>query len=1083
MQNFGGQVMTERFIPKGIYTTPEAPVVRKAPIAELTPSASWGYAGGGPRFNRGGDIFMPEQARGETLTTPKPTSPDMVRAGLEAHFAAQGRDIKTVPFDELQTTRNIFELEFNKHFPKESIGGVPTEILVRGTKPQEYGPLLDRNILKEATAASADFASVAQNLKDLEGRVAAGLSHDAFQEQGEGIQRRLADLLNPMKFDIKDGKLIAPRAMSEAEKARHDAMHNALSQELGKLINVYRMRELHQRGEEDQEGSELDIKEIDFIQAHEDLDKLLEEADKGMKRADWDVEYERAYDRIDAFITSIDYSSPSMRKFISTIAAESLSDGRKMRGRDGNQVESPDRRGKEHYGYALEHAIEMIIGQGDVNPTGDYPQFGLYMSGNLDDLIQASRKYSEGFFSYLYNLRSKRVLSHTVFQNLKDRKNLVEIVTRSLDPGGMRFIEDQIAGVPQILAFYEKELGRLTGSNSYEGKGWVQFDDYRDIADKYVEKEVNNGDLNLRKQVRKWVRNEQGVWEGRAVEGATRKMRTWETRRAFNMARANTGATLRRQIWGFYGDNPDNIPDLVKSLEGGEQVTMLMAPLARLDNRYFSQPGSQMFLDNWMDRKIEEATRQGKRYSLKRGDQEYGLYGASVKSTVLLDTGVVDVKSSGWRNDLMFLRQKAYGMFSPEQSLDEYFNSIKSHHRDVLKNTTYKNRDYERDARTKHALGHDVEHEFQHDLDHHHIIEKQRLFLGVLARRGDLTPKQKTVLWNNISELLPSRIASLMPQFSMEEVVAVYGEAGAKEKWDQIQRKLFLAEHDRVQDDAEGLRWRKVTSQDGSERWQKGYDGYRERTLKDYIKKRNDDAEARGGGPWMDDSELAVVERWQQLGHEMSGQLASIVWPHTPFLDDIPRTAWENMGRNELDRLLINDHNDWQEAYGQITGLVGNPAIPASKLPEMFHKFVEHAKSPESLGEAQGRVESFVYTWCKMARKYKIDRLTADLRTAGPKRVATSMMQEFNLSSGISKNEEEIAGLLVSLANLEIISDDPAEADEKKHWTQLIRMMHELNASRKDVTVWNMYDFLALALFEMARKALDAVVPDEVVKT
>ena len=59
--------MTERFMPKGIYTTPEAPIVRKAPITELTPSVTWGYAGGG-------DIFMPEPGRGEGASSQKSTA-------------------------------------------------------------------------------------------------------------------------------------------------------------------------------------------------------------------------------------------------------------------------------------------------------------------------------------------------------------------------------------------------------------------------------------------------------------------------------------------------------------------------------------------------------------------------------------------------------------------------------------------------------------------------------------------------------------------------------------------------------------------------------------------------------------------------------------------------------------------------------------------------------------------------------------------------------------------------------------------------------------------------------------------------
>lgn len=1072
--------MKEMFGPGRIQATPEVPIVHRLVPAELTLEATRGYAGGG-------DIFMPESGHGESTHATKPTETStLTRDNIVVLSEFRARNKDTLPVEVKGAIDNLLSEAIVSGAGSEGANISPINRGEQGdfvasegrrgrSEKTERGTLLDEGILDEASKVSAGMASAAQSIKELGRAVAAGMSLDVFQERQEAMQKKLNDLLNPTSVQIKDGKLITPRILSEIEKNRHDAMQYALSHELAKLIDVYRSKELRRDEDEDKENPLA----VEFHTAHENLDKLLGVKEEN-RDSDWEKAYNDAYDDIDRYITSLDYSNPEMRRLIPMIAAQSLSDGRVI-GKDssGNEVRFKDRRGKEHYGYALEHAIEMIIGQGDTNPTGDYPQFGLYQQGNLDDLLQASRKYSEGFFSYLYNLRSKRVLSHTLFQNLKDRKTLVEIVTRSLDPGGMRFIEDQIAGVPEILAFYEKELGRLTGSNSYLGRGWVQFDDYRDIADKTVQGMVNNGDLNLVKQIRNWEKNEQGVWEGKAVSGVTRKMRDWERSRAFHMARANTGATIRRQIWGLYGDNPDNIPDLVKSLEGGEMVAMIMAPLARLDNRYFSQPGSQLFINNWVERKIEEARRQEKRYSLSRNGEEYGLYGASVKSTVLLDTGVVDVKSSGWRNDLMFLRQKEYGV-SENLSIDEFFTQKKNEFREQITNANPKYkvlnervRDYKKDAKLKHELSHEVSHKFNHWLKHEGLLADQRLFLGVLARRSDISWENKMALWHTTADLLPSRIASLMPQFSMEEVRAVYGnksDAELKAIWDSINRKLFLAEHDRVQADAEGFKWKKVVDKNTKvERWERA--DYTPEKLEEFIKRRGN----------MTPAEQRVVQRWQKLGHDMADQLAQMVWPHTPFLDDVPRTGWENMGRNELDRLLINDHNDWQEAYGQMTTIIANPAIDSPKLPELALKFVEHAKSPESLSEAQARLEAFIYTWCTMARKYTFDRLTADIRTAGPKRVATSMMMEFNLSSGISKDEEQIAGVLAALANIEALSDDPAEVDSKKR-TQLVRLMYELDASRKDITVGNIYDVTLLIIFELLRKAIDTAIPDEVVK-
>jgi hypothetical protein len=961
--------------------------------------------------------------------------------------------------------------------------------LVKTQSPHEIGSETLFKVAKESFPVLAPIADAISNLSNL---AALGqISDEHFKERAKEIR---ALLNNHEQVFYKP-----PEGMEEdvaAEKSRSFLEYTGkLSSSIGEIYKRH-FAKTELRADEDRYAKAIEAAEVSMRplrEAYRILDRLVEiPADR--RTVEQNKEYEDAYDAIEAVINKIDFADQGASTLFEVIIQESLYTEGEMLNLKKEPMPDLDpaksREGKEHYGYALEYAVERIIGQGDLNPTSDYPQFGFYQNNNLDELIQGARKYNEGFYIYLLNLRGKRQLLHDLFKNLKDRNTLVGIVSKALDPGSMRFIEEQIAGTTDSQALFEKEYGRVAARTAMDKKGWVLFEQYRDEIDVHVENTIKNNKVGLQRTALKWKKNDKTKrWDATPELTQTRKMREWELSRAFNMGRALTGAMLRRQIYSSYGDAPADIPELVTSLEGGEEINMILAPLARIAARYFGQTGATIFLEEYVKRMVATGGGRGAdmRYSFSKQKadgtiEKFGIYGASERATVLLDTGAIDIKSSGWRA-ARILRQTEWGVAGTGYSLDEYLAQKKTHIREELERTEQfkamhdPNVPLHERLALKHHLNHDVSHHFHDDLEVARVLSKQRLFLGIIARRGDLSEGQKNVVWKNVARLLPSRIASLMPQFTMDEVVEVYGgsrdDEATKAIWDKVHRKLQIVEHNRVQEDIRGLRLKPDGTETDS--------SVRDRDLAYYIEKYN---ESVPKDEQFDERDKEVVRRWQALGVNMSTQLAHVVWPHTPFLDDVPQSGFKHWGRNEFDRLLINDHNDWQAAYGPIVGLIANPATTHPEevekaLFETFHEFVAKATSPESLEDAQRRVEGFVYAWSEMAKKFPSAKYTFDL--ASWVRQPTSKMEMFNLSSGISFDEERMAKFILKLGKMEVLSDDPYEKD-KKGRTQTWRMLKELDADT--MARFLMYVRFMLLLFpaEFVQALIGGIIPEELAK-
>lgn len=963
-------------------------------------------------------------------------------------------------------------------------------------------PQRDNAVIQEAMGYMPNEAKIISDLWD---EIEAGNLAPERRHQIEQELYKLAELLDK-------SHIVLPEGLDDSERFAIEGIPRRLRHEVVGIYNNLHPEKYRKTAEQKKATGEF---ETAVTAAYDRIKSLTSlNSDYRNRSAEEQAEIDEQYKIIEDRIHKLDFagqSSPTDE--IELIASLCLGE---------------DHEGKEYYGHGIEYAVEQIIGRGDANPTSEYPQPGFYQGNNLDVILESARRGDEGFWIYLVNLRGKRILSHELFRNLKDRKTFVEYTTRALDTGGFRFIEDEVGGVSQVQSFYEQELAMRAGLKSFLGRGWLTFDDYfdpempqKDCADNRILSRVQGEDTVMQRGIRKWKRSELTKgWVAETV--AQRKMRPWEEQRAFFMGRSLTAASQRRLIFQIFGDKPVS-EEFIKSLEA-EPMTSILSPVKFSWERWLGSGLSQAFLKHINGYKRERALEQDKLYGVtgivNGKEKMLGLFGASVDSTVMIDTGVHDPKSSPWRQRLMFLRQPEYATVNGK-TLGNYFHEVMAslgHHEEEGLTTFKDNGDRGNKRHDKYRKHHEASEETRKKFNKQviEVVKKQRLFLGILLQNGDFTPGTKQEIWKNVSELMPSKIASLMPQFSMEAVYDVYGisrpshdhhgehgehghgvshgqvaehsdgENGhleqdsnshpqeAHEVWEGIMRKLFIIEQNRIQDDADGLKTYKDSGKPIKENYQvKGLDYY----IDQYKAK----------GHELTDNELKVIHRWQQLGEEKSGQLARVITPVALFLDDVPRTAWGMMGRTDLDRILIGDQSGFEDAYGTIRAIAQNPAVKSEDVLKAQHHFVHVVSGILTLPEAQGFIEPHLATWLEMSKKYTKSKFMPFRKLM---RKANCEIEEYNLAYDGAKDVDELAAILKSAAQQEIIADDPTETEkgrglfgQKKKLTQYKRIAKKMDIDWDDVL--RNYGRIFIMLFGpvLALEFMKSILPGDLAKS
>lgn len=882
---------------------------------------------------------------------------------------------------------------------------------VEPSRSPETGPVLDPIL----------------NIRDEQARNFARAQHERIQE------KPLDEWSNPeLKNAYRDEIIFQRKRAKELERQGMDpeTLFDDMQKHAPSVLEELRMREIHQ-WEDEEEGKYIaDEDRIDTAKIGAEAGKILEQ--QGIKAEGWgpgagrgkvaevitpearakfkdsgleDAIENADFDTIERILKDTDINNPIDPEQIRLIAEKSLVYGKE----------------KAVYGFAVEYLLERILSTADANPDEQWPDFNYIARQNLDAIIQSARYYDDDFFKYLTELNSKRKVLHELFRNIKSRQTYTGYVTQALRKHGLDFAENDIVGVAQMQRLYEqifaaKLADKPSGSWILESEFKEADETAKDTLTAMAKGQEGRGQEGVRKD----IRNK----EGKVV--AHRKLREWETQRAMYVGRSLSAASQRRIVYGLYGDIPTG-GDLSMSSREFEFIARGLAPLKITAKRYFGQRIAQAFLNRFITEKKSK-----NKYGLEmKGTQgQVGLYGKTVDSMAILDTGILDPKTHGRFLHFLYTRNQEYASVVVDGHRTTFAEHIEHvmHHAEArwLKDNN-KESVHELSYQQKEAMEHKAKHDMNIELQRSGVLASQRLSLGAMIMDNSLEKESKQVLWEQTAKLLPSRIAAFLPEQTLG-IVKRHAEGATDQQaqtiWRGLRQKLFIIEQARVEEDARMLR-----------------DERRDNTkkLQDYYHLQD-----------LSDQEKSIIADLTQLGVDNAEGFSEITFPFTPFLEDAPNAAWDHLSDDDIERLIVRDQNSWEEGYDKVVGLVANPGIKSEEAEKAFVEGFHKMASPAGIHGAQGRMEPIISAWLRMAEETNTAKFFGEFLTLF--RQPRSELEKFNLQDKIHMDEANIQGLLSKLAQHEVISDDPAEVNEHGR-TQYQEMKEKHNATNKNLIV------------------------------
>ncbi|MDO8655766.1 MAG: hypothetical protein Q7K45_00880, partial [Nanoarchaeota archaeon] len=229
----------------------------------------------------------------------------------------------------------------------------------------------------------------------------------------------------------------------------------------------------------------------------------------------------------------------------------------------------------------------------------------------------------------------------------------------------------------------------------------------------------------------------------------------------------------------------------------------------------------------------------------------------------------------------------------------------------------------------------------------------------------------------------------------------------------------------------------------------------------------------------LDQDEREIIGKITQLGEKHAEDFSKINFAFTPFLDDVPETAWNNLEKDDLDRLLIRDHSEFEKGYGAITKLIANPSAKPEEIIKAFEEAFHGIASPVGIGGTQKIMEPFINAYMRISRLNNWAKYAGTLMKLG--RNPRSEAEKYNLQSQIALDEENQSHILDVLAQHEVIADDPTEADEDGH-TQLWSMKKKNKIDMLAVVMMQFRIISALLGEVLALELFKAILPPDMAK-
>ena len=639
----------------------------------------------------------------------------------------------------------------------------------------------------------------------------------------------------------------------------------------------------------------------------------------------------------------------------------------------------------------FERLLEKIIGMTDKTPDRPYhaDSGNIYVSSNLQELLEVARANLAEDFPYFGNLAYVREVAHELNRNLKYGEQYKKYVTESLRTGGLNFMHNRIAGVSAVIREYE----RISSYRIRQVKTW------------FSEKDIRAIDSEVEEMIKDHSREEMKI--------GNRKLSDWEIERALKIGKILFAGSQRLAAYAAAGDLPHDA--LLTGRFGSvpyEYIARSLFPFKMTSPRFFAGAGGSR---RYMERIFEEQKKDSPWFDEKEKKSKlYSLFGLDERTILMDSCGAMDSQTQAWRAEMMFLGAITMNIDGEHVNLLDYLNEFAVLHGGKSG-----------DPKDQILGGRGVDEKERPNFskDVRNVVMGQRLYLSNLARYGNFDDVLKADIWQKISLLTPSTIASVVPRAIGKEDEKI---------WEQMRYKLYAAENKRINNDS--VRYRKGLTNDDLKGENEKFSKVLETVKKDVWTEGDFDTilEYMGMGELkLEIDEKKLLKKIITAGIEESEKLGRAKLPFAFAIVDAPEVAWSKtedgtggLEDEDLLRILLSDQESFSKAWTEMNGLIENPT---AGLREHTAKAVEGIGMVIGRKSAQEIIRPFIIAYIKMASTTPSSEWIGDFQKL--LRQATSEMERYYRNSHISWDAKEREITLEGMSQDGSISDDISEGN------------------------------------------------------
>ncbi len=695
---------------------------------------------------------------------------------------------------------------------------------------------------------------------------------------------------------------------------------------------------------------------------------------------------------------------------------------------------------------------EMLINKIIFKPFEDTTesnryQLNIYAQGNLDTLLGFLSREERRDYDYFIKLQTAAELFHTM--NVQILAGDIEhFIDNSRRINFQHFsLMQQIQGAPQVMRLYEEKYQEILARDGRITTGGYEA----------LKREVDKtfGELNKAGLIRSAY-----VKGGEDVEEEDKRghiMEDWETIRALNVGRAFFNLTLRAA---------EHIAHSHLERGGRRYVGFPMEDAARVMSmgrwvarrfRIAEFRGAQDFLDMTEESFFDFSQMKKRKLGVNRISQ---LGGMSVRDLELDGMFASRGMYSSWRNEaLLFKRAQLVDKdgvptgISFHDWLDEKVEWEWDGKKINIKESTVKGKWVKPERVTTKQKRSDWIKQIREDIKSPDqlltfltpLIEGSNIGLGVLVRQGmfseEVAYKARQKLWERVAEVNLPLMINYLSNTSIEN-----GSVDVRlneEDWDKLTRKaynLILG----MPDTDKYKYWNAIPEGGEKSKW----DQFRTKVLAQHTRQielaaGKNPAELPDDYRYTPEEEVLITEI-KGMGKNLAGDLADIMFPYVPFMNDVPFDILDYSGPGETmyKRAIGGDFPNFYKASNAFINIVDNPGgMKPEEILEKSKEIERGIESPQGGTEATERVFAMLSAWLQFNMTIPGKRQMLLKGTQQFLRMPTSPAQKAIGMEAHSLSESDALSLIGQAASHGIISHELYNEMKKKHRIGLLGIL------------------------------------------